>query len=81
MVNSNGEFAINKTSPSSGYDLDVNGDINYTGEIYQDGVFKVFGTKLSNTETGYIPFGDNDEVLTSNSVFFWDNINNRLGVN
>lgn len=42
---------------------------------------KVFGTKLSNTETGYIPFGDNDEVLTSNSVFFWDNINNRLGVN
>ena len=25
MVNSNGEFAINKTSPSTGYDLDVNG--------------------------------------------------------
>ena len=44
-------------------------------------MIKTFGTKLSNTDTGYIPFGDGTEVLTSNAVFFWDNVNNRLGIN
>lgn len=33
MVNSNGEFAINKTSPSTGYDLDVNGNVNIGGDL------------------------------------------------
>ena len=33
MVNSNGEFAINKTSPSTGYDLDVNGNVYIGGDL------------------------------------------------
>lgn len=33
VVNSNGEFAINKTSPSAGYDLDVNGNVNIGGDL------------------------------------------------
>lgn len=41
----------------------------------------VFGTKLSNTAAGYIPFGTGNEVLTSNANLFWDNTNARIGIN
>lgn len=78
-LTSSGSLGINCNNPAR--TLDVGGSINYTGDLYQNGTLMIFGTKLSNTSIGYIPFGNGTEVLTSNVNLFWDNTNSRLGLN
>ena len=78
-IDSDGNLGIKNTNPT--FDIDISGDINYTGNIYENGTLKVFGTKLNPTDIGHIPFGDGTDILLSNAVFFWDNTNNRLGIN
>jgi hypothetical protein len=41
-VNSNGNVGIGITTPS--YELDVSGDINFTGDLYKNGVLVNFGS-------------------------------------
>lgn len=74
-LSSTGNLGVGTTAPV--YKLDVVGDINYTGQLRVNGSPATFGTILTQ---GYIAYG-NGTGLTGENVLFWDETNNRLGVN
>ena len=70
--NANERLGIGTNTPT--VDLDVNGNVRFTGNL------EVGGTIDTALTQGQILFPDSSGVLTGESNLFWDASNNRLGI-
>ncbi len=76
----NGNTGIGEENPQ--YSLDVDGDINFTGNLLQNGEPLSNGTGVSGSGNEHkVAFWSSSTNITSSDVFHWSSSNNRLGVN
>ena len=86
-LSSSNRVGVNTNNPS--YTLDVNGDVNSSGNIRSVGVLaisasNIYAASISSsllTSSGVLFYNSaGTAVLNNASKFFWDNTNNKLGI-